>query len=365
MGAGICGLACARALASAGVHVALFDKGRRPGGRVQTTRQGAACWDLGAQYFTARSARFSSEVEAWRAAGACAPWQGRVLADDGHALRETPEVTRYVGTPGMSAIAHQLSQGVEIHAGCRVDEVVEEHGRFRIQGARSHTGDTLAPKTAGDAKGGLETLGHFDAVVLALPAPQGALLAASAGASVLAQALGAMVFEPCFAVGLSALAPLQSPGAAAFDGVFVGRADAGQHSPLSWACREPSKPARAPGERWVLHASAAWSLAHLEDPHERVASALCEAFAGMVHCDPKLLSTEVVRRWLYARPSPSQSPGVLVDARMALIAAGDWSFGGRVEGAYLAGVGAADALATRFGVSMRRGAADANQGKGE
>jgi predicted NAD/FAD-dependent oxidoreductase len=57
IGAGMAGLACADALKEAGHNVALFDKGRGPGGRMSTRRMetplGEVAFDHGAQYFTA------------------------------------------------------------------------------------------------------------------------------------------------------------------------------------------------------------------------------------------------------------------------------------------------------------------------
>ena len=56
IGAGMAGIACADALQAAGHAVAVFDKGRGPGGRMSTRRMetplGTVAFDHGAQYFT-------------------------------------------------------------------------------------------------------------------------------------------------------------------------------------------------------------------------------------------------------------------------------------------------------------------------
>ncbi|RUA23173.1 FAD-dependent oxidoreductase [Billgrantia gudaonensis] len=54
IGAGIAGLACARALQDAGHPVTLFEKARGPGGRMASRHLGTATVDLGAQYFSVR-----------------------------------------------------------------------------------------------------------------------------------------------------------------------------------------------------------------------------------------------------------------------------------------------------------------------
>lgn len=65
VGAGLAGLVAAQRLAAAGIRVTVFDKGRGPGGRMATRREGDACWDHGAQFFTARDPRFAEMVARW------------------------------------------------------------------------------------------------------------------------------------------------------------------------------------------------------------------------------------------------------------------------------------------------------------
>ena len=58
-----------------------------------------------------------------------------------------------------------------------------------------------------------------------------------------------------------------------FEGAFV------HGSPLSWIARNSSKPGRnAEAETWVLHASAEWTHAHLDEPAESIAQLLIEEF---------------------------------------------------------------------------------------
>ena len=78
VGAGLAGLSCGTRLDQAGHGVALFDKGRGPGGRLSTRRMatpsGDARFDHGAQYFTARDPDFRWQVADWEGAGLAAPW---------------------------------------------------------------------------------------------------------------------------------------------------------------------------------------------------------------------------------------------------------------------------------------------------
>ena len=70
VGAGISGLACARALADAGLNVQVFEKSLGVAGRMSTRRGELGQCDHGAQYFTARDAAFRAQVQEWIEAGA-------------------------------------------------------------------------------------------------------------------------------------------------------------------------------------------------------------------------------------------------------------------------------------------------------
>ncbi len=113
IGAGLAGLACAEALSAHAALVTLFDKGRSPGGRLATRRLPPHTFDLGAQYFTARGPRFAERVRAWTNAGVCGLWPARLvsLSDRASAFRPVDgALERFVGQPGMSALAHRSAR---------------------------------------------------------------------------------------------------------------------------------------------------------------------------------------------------------------------------------------------------------------
>ena len=136
-----------------------------------------------------------------------------------------------------------------------------------------HTVDRVVAGPAGWRLGTLEQ-GElpetFDAVVLAVPAPQAVPLLAPvhpqfAGVAALAR------MRPSWALMLRYDAPLDLH----FDAAFV------NHGPLRWVARDSHKPGRGPGETWLLHATPQWSEAHLEDTPEAVSDALLAAFARL------------------------------------------------------------------------------------
>ena len=227
IGAGIAGLAAARTLRDQGFAVRVFERGRGVGGRTAHRRSDGHHFDHGAQYFTARDPRFARYVEAWVEAGLVAPWNGRIVAmgTDGTVSPVTP-VERYVGVPGMNAMAKHLARDVDVSAGCPVTELRRDAGSWYLQ------------------TGAGETLGPFDVLVLAVPPEQADRLIAPVE---LLDAAERVDLLPCWC----AMAAFDTALPVEFDGVFANDAV------LDWVARDSSRPGRPAGERWVIPWSSA------------------------------------------------------------------------------------------------------------
>ncbi len=362
VGAGISGLGCARTLVNAGLKVTVFDKGRTPGGRLATKRVGSFAFDTGAQYFTARSEVFRTEVEGWLVAGACALWEGRFvhLAAEGGAVSAARSARRYVGAPSMSAFAAHLAEGLQVKTSHRVDSIEATSnatdGSFLLRGTVGPLGTTLGPsgsKTQRESpESTMEDFGMFDHVAVCLPSQQAAHLLATACPE-LATQCRRVALAPCFAVGfvvegdaLPAVSALPFDGGLVVDDASATR----ENSPLSWIARNSSKPGRPSGEQWMLHATPRWSEANLPMPPDKVAAALLDEFARLAKVAPFVPTVVCTHRWMLARavvePTllASTSAGALVDEQGRLGVAGDWLTDGRVEGAYLSGLALAHRL---------------------
>ncbi len=312
VGAGLAGLMCARRLAAAGRPVRVFDKGRGPGGRSCTRRTPAGKVDFGAQYFTCRSEPLAPFLQSWRDAGIAALWAGRIaVLERGEVRPERQPTARYVGVPGMSALAKDLATGLDLTLGARVI-ALERDGGWRLateDGARH---------------------GPFGALALALPAPSVAALLE--GLSPLAATARAVRMEPCWAL----LVGFEEALAVDFAAAFVHGAE------LRWVARDGSKPGRPAGEVWVLHADTAFSRREILSPPERVSRLLLEDFAAALGRSLPPPTFRIAHRWGYATvPEPLES-GCL--AQPGLVAGGDWCQGARVEGALRSGLAMADAL---------------------
>lgn len=304
VGAGIAGLAAARALTDRGHDVTVFERSRVVGGRVATKSlatlelpkglSGEVAFDHGAQYFTVRDDRFSMIAAEWERDKVISKWTGRIVAFEGEGWEDLDtETNRYVGTPGMRAIAAAMARDLDI----RYEQNIESLTRL---------------------------LNEYERVVVALPRGPAAMLV---------EGLPAVTMKPCWAV----MAAFEERVAARFDAAFV------TGSPLTWIARNSSKPKRNwKIDTWVLHASTDWSEAHLADQADDVGSFLMEAFEDLISAGLPRAFYANVHRWRYATADPPLALGAL--QRDRVIVCGDWCKGSRIEDAYLSGLEAANFL---------------------
>ena len=314
VGAGLSGLACARRLQAAGHEVALYDKGRGPGGRLSTRRAetplGTLRFDHGAQYLTATRDAFASLLSMLEADGVVARWAGRIV-DRSLAGRvgDAPDRPRYVGVPGMNAVVKHLANGLDVSWGQRVAVLSGEPGRLH---ATLDDGDEVGP---------------FDQIVVAVPAEQaGDLLRPLAPA--LAVEADAVRSTPNWTLMLA----FDQPLAVAFDG-YRDRAGA----PLAWLARNTSKPGREGegAETWVAQASPDWSSAHLEWSPEDVTADLVARFRALTDAPAPVYSA--AHRWRYAQVSTPTGVASAHDPLVGLGVCGDWRLGPRAADAWESG----------------------------
>lgn len=317
IGAGIAGLACAQRLQASGLRVTVLEKSRGLGGRVATRRiDSVVTFDHGAQYFTVRDATFGAEVKRWCAAGAAALWSGRIvslnrgLVDD---LREPQN--RYVGVPGMSAIAKSLALGLHVQATVTAQSICRSDDIWQVE----------------DALGSL--YGPFDLLISTAPPPQTQALFGHLSKT-LDEPISSVTMAPCWTVMLQLRDPLQVP----YDAAFV------HNSPLNWIARNSNKPGRGCTDCWILQATAEWSRDYLEESADAIERTLIEHFWQATEQPPQPLEFMAAHRWRYALPLTPLSQRFLLDRDLNLGACGDWCGGPRIEGAFLSGLAMADAV---------------------
>jgi len=316
IGAGISGLIAARTLLEHGWEVVVFEKSRGVGGRAATRRADPGLsFDHGAQYFTARDPHFARQVETWIEQGSVAEWTGRIVEIERSEVRpKLDQPRRFVGVPGMTAVARMLAVNVPLRSETRI---------ARLSRADRHWDLT---DTAG------QTHSPFDYVIVSLPAPQSADLLDDHSFAAEARAVP---MTPCWAV----MAAFEWPIEVAWDGAFV------QSSPIAWTARNSSKPGRdSYRDCWVMQASPDWSVAQLDRPRNEVSAALLAEFAAITGRPTPATVYLDAHRWLYSATPLSLERLFLFDTDTGLAVCGDWLAGGRIEGAFRSGVATAHRL---------------------
>jgi len=270
IGAGLAGLTAAHTLREAGRAVRVYEKSGGLGGRIATRRSEGAAFDHGAPL-----------LHGFEPPGAVR-WR------DG-----------WVGRPGNSAIGRTLGAGLEIRSGARVVGLNRVAGRWRV---RCAAGDTVG---SGDAEG-------FDAVLLAIPAPQAlALLGDRADAFA---GLADAKMRPGWTVMATFDAPVRGPD---WRPALA--------APLGLALRNSAKPDRPAGEAWVIHADDVFAQIELESAAGCVAARLIAAFRDATGAAAP--SHVTAHRWRFARVARPLGAPCLWDEGAGLGLAGDWCLG--------------------------------------
>lgn len=311
VGAGMSGLTCGAALTAAGCAVTVFDKGRRPGGRMSTREPSEdQAFDHGCQYFAAESDEFAHQIRLWQSAGVVDEWRSPIVRFHNGQLAPSSSRPKFVGTPQMQSLCQYLADGMDVRCGAHVTAVMQRDDGWLVE-----TGD--------------EQRGVFDQLILAMPPVQTQRL--------LSDQLS-LVDEPWSDVSMTAcwtlMAVLSQPSLILHDAIVFH-----EHSALTWAARNSSKPGRPDRECWVIQASPEWSARHLELPKHQAAEQLTTQFVQAFQGQP-VVERATAHRWRFALPTQPALPSVgrtryLPAMRLGIC--GDWCEGNRVEAAWRSG----------------------------
>ena len=236
-------------------------------------------------------------------------WQGRIGTAAGGEVNLTGDgIDRFVGVPGMSAVAGHLASELDIvyQTEVRGIEWAPNHSRLMEDSG--------------------EGLGSFNVVIVAMPPEQAAALLV--GSSNLTKQVQSVKMLPTWAV----MAVFDRSLNLELDGVFV------HDSPLSWAARNSSKPGRSHHECWVLHGTQEWSLLHSEEDEEEISAVLFQAFFEAIGSKSIQPIFAKAHRWRFALAANPLTVGCLWDVELQLGACGDWCHMSRIEGAFLSGL---------------------------
>ncbi len=309
VGAGMAGLTAARLLQSSGKEVLILEKGRGPGGRMASRRIGNSTFDHGAQFITARSARFSAAIMDWQRAGVAHSWcQGFSAEAGGH--------TRWRGKPAMNAIPKHLCQELSIQQETKIVSLGHDGKEWQV---------------------GSDNGGWFGApnLLLTAPVPQSLELIDTGNIrleSVLRQQLQGIEYERCFAV----MAELGGPSLVPAPGGF-----APAEGDVAWIADNQKKGISA-SPAVTIHSTHAFSMAHWEADRETVGLSLIAAASAWLGEVPQSFQ---IHGWKYSKPrNIFPQPCVVAQQQPLLVLAGDAFAGPKVEGAALSGWAAAEAI---------------------
>ena len=317
IGAGVTGLATASCLSPR--HYRIFEKSRGPGGRLASKRMDAVRADIGAQFFTVRDHRFQVAVDSAVAAGFVTQWQPKMGTFQDHQPIASPDhQARFVGHPYMNSLGRFLSQDIEIQTESRVQTIVPNGDLFRLilTSQETLTADCVLVTAPVDQM--VTMLQHFDV-----------------------EQLGSQfAMDPTWTTVLSTEAPLRGSAGESFDALF-----GGDHPLFDFIAVENSKPGRQ-SNFIVVHATPEWSTKHLESDPAEISELIREALSETFQVTTQ---AKVSHRWRYARPT---NPKFTAQKRIYQVSpnlwvAGDYLAGGRVEGAYLSGLEAAERILAR------------------
>lgn len=316
VGAGIAGLMAGRHLQNAGHRVTILEKSRGVGGRMATRRTPHAVFDHGAQFITAPSALFADSVNEWLRENLLRVWYR------GEGTAPLGAHPRYCGVNGMTTVPKHLAETMDIRRSTRA-----------VSAAFSRDGWTVLDET--------EVTHRADAVILAAPVPQALALLEAGGVQrhpVDEDLLRGIAYTPCIAV----LATLDGPSGLAEPGALqIGP------EPIRWIADNSMKGISPYPSAVTIHVGPDYSSRLFELPDREIARKVLDECRPWINAGP---SDMAVHRWRYSEPAhASMGPCYSLRAEPTAVLAGDAFGGGRVEGAALSGLAAAQYLCSVFG----------------
>lgn len=321
IGAGIAGLTAARTLRAAGRSVLVLEKSRGLAGRAATRRWDGLPVDHGAQFFTARSTNFTAQVDDWLRRGVCFEWARGLhhATESGPQQADGDHFPRYACREGMAALGRDLG-------GPDPSFVLRETkaAKIEIRGADWEV-------STEDGR-----IFHSSALIVTPPPPQSATLLATASSEAASVLLG-LPMAPCLA--LVARYPRRE---FAWRGI-----QAPNDSVVSWIGHDTSKrPELHPDATMlVIHASAEFNAKHFDAGEELIVRQLLESAGRVAQADLSAPQSWIFQRWRYALgPKADGELARFFPGPPPLVLAGDAVAGGKIEGAWLSGQAAAQAL---------------------
>lgn len=327
IGAGLSGLTAGRLLTRAGHEVTVFEKSSGFGGRMATRYAGNAPetkLDHGLSYFKAESPEFKEFVNELREKNLVQTWGTNFLTFNGENLLQQnpndPDTILYTSTNGMNQIGKYLSRWVDVNENSMVGGLTSI-GKNRLK-KRSWMINMTSSKAF-----------NFDAVIIALPAPQAYGILGTTIDEVNTLKIVRQLDEINYRPSFSLMATYGDTEIPAWQGIVC------RNSLLDFISNEALKRQNKQESSFVLHANAEFSRNHRDGDNEQVSREMLAEFskiAGGWAASPKW---HQLHFWRYSRPEKSISKPFfeLEDDESPLVLIGDYYSGNSVENAFQSG----------------------------
>lgn len=307
VGAGLSGIAAARALRAAGLPVTVLDRGKRIGGRMAVRTTEGRPVDTGASYFTVSDPAFEAVARDWQRRGLARPWTDTFHVYDEGRLTAKPGPTRWSAPLGLRSLVEDLATGIDI----REQQVIQVA-----------SGRTVDEERA-------------SAVVLAMPDPQAKRLLDRS----LMDEIQALTDPYHPVLVLTATWP-ERTWPDDIHGVFVNHNEA-----INWVADDGHRRGdHAPV--LVAHSTIQLASRHLADP-QAAQPELLQALQTTLGITEPPARTHV-HRWTFAKPAATRAALYFLGDALIGLCGDAWSTKPRVESAYLSGTALGRSLASRL-----------------
>lgn len=318
LGAGLSGLAAARALGKAGHEIAVFEGEPYPGGRVSTVALGPYVFDPGATSFAPRGKALEQVILDELPTDDLVRIEKPIYIHE--ALRPRPgdqaknAIGRYTYRSGNRSLAELLARGVDVRYGRKLDEIKKlSEGGYLLDND------------------------FFEAVILTPPAPETLALLQASGEH---RPIGYVFYRPCLSLLLGYTLELPEIK-------YHALLDPEQRHPLTWLSVESAKSAgRAPDGHTALVAqmSPQFSTTHFESPDQLVIELTVDYIQRLYGVKWRTPAVASVVRFRHSQPESIAGFEAVNRPGATLIIAGDSLVGSRAEHAYESGMRAAQSL---------------------
>lgn len=339
IGGGLTGLTCARSLERRGFETTVFDRGRRPGGRMSTrhikadaSASTALAFDLGVPAFDVPVGDFTTEVDRWLERGIAGTWTPTEASwCAGKMTSPATGEPRIIGLPSMDAIPGHLAEGLTIRSSMTVTGLrrVEDTWILSVMPWREDERE----------------IGPFDSVVLAMAPPQSVRLLDGTTPE-----MKTTLERIRMSTTWVALLEVDDHGEDMPEILHVQ-----DEALLDTLIKESGRAGRAvsPGcTTWMIHARDDWSAEHHDSDRTEIAATLEEQARALLETitgrSVRTTRETLAHRWGMARSIEHLEERCLRVDEVQLVACGDGLGGSDVEACHLGGLAAAECVGSWY-----------------